>query len=209
MLLQFSSPIESSDSERRIIAGKIVPFGEVGNTSAGAVVFAKDSIQIETPSKIKMLFQHKNDKPIGRMQKFQVTEDGIYAQFKMSSSQQGSDALILASEGLVDGLSVGVEVISSKRKNNYIEVTAATLREVSLVESPAFTNANVTKVAASESEAEEPTQPNTESEAIVENTPEPTVTPVEVAPVEAARPTISASFYTEPRSPIQTQGSIS
>ena len=205
MLLQFSSPIESSDSERRIIAGKIVPFGEVGNTSAGAVVFAKDSIQIETASKIKMLFQHKNDKPIGRMQKFQVTEDGIYAQFKMSSSQQGSDALILASEGLVDGLSVGVEVISSKRKKDYIEVTAATLREVSLVESPAFTNANVTKVAASESEAEEPTQPNTESEAIVENTPEPTVTPVEVAPVEAARPTISASFYTEPRSPIKTK----
>jgi HK97 family phage major capsid protein len=28
---------------------------------------------------------------------------------------------------------------------------------------------------------------------------------VEVAPVEAARPTISASFYTEPRSPIKTQ----
>ena len=205
MLLQFSSPIESSDSERRIIAGKIVPFGEVGNTSAGAVVFAKDSISIETPSKIKMLFQHKNDKPIGRMQKFQITEDGIYAQFKMSSSQQGSDALILASEGLVDGLSVGVEVISSKRKKNHIEVTAAVLKEVSLVESPAFTNANVTKVAASESEAEETNQPITESEAIVENTPEPTVTPVEVAPVEAARPTISASFYTEPRSPIKTK----
>jgi HK97 family phage major capsid protein len=40
----------------------------------------------------------------------------------------------------------------------------------------------------------------------VDNTTEPTAVPVvEVAPVEAARPTISASFYTEPRSPIKTQ----
>jgi len=40
----------------------------------------------------------------------------------------------------------------------------------------------------------------------VDNTTEPTATPVvETTPVEAARPTISASFYTEPRSPIKTQ----
>jgi len=40
----------------------------------------------------------------------------------------------------------------------------------------------------------------------VDNTTEPTAIPVvEVAPIEAARPTISASFYTEPRSPIKTQ----
>jgi len=40
----------------------------------------------------------------------------------------------------------------------------------------------------------------------VDNTTEPTATPVvETVPVEAARPTISASFYTEPRSPIKTQ----
>ena len=40
----------------------------------------------------------------------------------------------------------------------------------------------------------------------MDNTTEPTATPVvETTPVEAARPTISASFYTEPRSPIKTQ----
>jgi len=206
MLLTFSSSVEASDSERKVIAGKIVPFGEVGNTSAGPVVFTKGSIKIGDPGKIKMLMQHKNDKPIGRMQKFQEAEDGIYAQFKISSSMQGSDALILASEGLIDGLSVGVEVTGSKQTKDYLMVTAATLKEVSLVETPAFANANVTKVAASENEADSTNQPTTESEAIVENTTEPTAAPVvEVAPVEAARPTISASFYTEPRSPIKSQ----
>ena len=71
MILTFSSAVEASDSERRIIAGKIVPFGEIGNTSAGPVVFQKGSIKIGDPGKIKMLMQHKADKPIGRMQKFQ------------------------------------------------------------------------------------------------------------------------------------------
>jgi HK97 family phage prohead protease len=206
MLLTFSSQIESADGERRVIAGKIVPFEVPGNTSAGKVVFAKGSIEVGDPGKIKMLMQHRNDKPIGRMQKFNEAEDGIYASFKISASMQGSDALMLASEQLIDGLSVGVDVIKSSQKKDYIYVTKAQLKEVSLVESPAFTEAQVTKVAASEGEADATNQPTTESEAIVENTTEPTATPVvETAPVEAARPTISASFYTEPRSPIRTQ----
>lgn len=206
MKLTFSSAIEAADTERRVIAGKIVPFEEVGNTSVGKVVFAKGSIQIGDPGKIKMLMQHRPEKPIGRMQSnYKETEDGIYASFKISSSMQGQDALILAQEQLVDGLSVGVDVNKSIQKKDYLYVTSATLREVSLVESPAF-EARVTKVAASESEAEDTNQPTTESEAIVENTTEPTAAPVvEVAPVEAARPTISASFYTEPRSPIKSQ----
>ena len=206
LILTFSSQIESSDSERRVIAGKIVPFETPGNTSVGKVVFAKGSIDVGDPGKIKMLMQHRNDKPIGRMQKFNEAEDGIYASFKISASMQGSDALMLASEQLIDGLSVGVDVIKSSQKKDYIYVTKAQLKEVSLVESPAFTEAQVTKVAASEGEADATIQPTTESEAQVDNTTEPTAVPVvEVAPVEAARPTISASFYTEPRSPIKTQ----
>ena len=204
MLLTFSSSVESADTERRVIAGKIVPYEVVGNTSAGPVVFAKDSIDIGDPGKIKMLMQHQADKPIGRMQKFQKAEDGIYASFKISASMQGSDALTLASEALVDGLSVGVEVNGSKQTKDYLYVTKATLKEVSLVETPAFAEANVTKVAASESETDS-TPTTTESEAILDTTPEPTVTPAEVAPVEAARPTISAAIYAEPRTPINSQ----
>ncbi len=149
MLLTFSSQIESADGERRVIAGKIVPYEEVGNTSVGKVVFAKDSIEIGDPGKIKMLMQHKNDKPIGRMQKFNKAEDGIYASFKISASMQGQDALILAGEQLIDGLSVGVDVNKSIQKKDYLYVTSATLREVSLVETPAFSAAMVQKVAAS------------------------------------------------------------
>ena len=205
MILTFSSQVEASDSERRVISGKIVPFEEVGSTSVGKVVFAKNSIEIGDPGKVKMLMQHRPEKPIGRMQKFQQAEDGIYASFKISASMQGQDALILASEALVDGLSVGVDVNKSIQKKDYLYVTSATLREVSLVESPAFSAAQVTKVAASESEAEDTNQPK-ESEAPVEDlatAPQEAKAEAATPTVEAARPVITAPLIqTSIRTPI-------
>jgi HK97 family phage prohead protease len=205
MILTFSSQVEASDTERRVISGKIVPYEEVGNTSVGKVVFAKNSIEIGDPGKVKMLMQHQADKPIGRMQKFNKAEDGIYASFKISASMQGQDALILAGEQLIDGLSVGVDVNKSVQKKDYLYVTSATLKEVSLVESPAFSAAQVTKVAASESETETPIETK-ESEAPVEDlatAPQEAKAEAATPTVEAARPVITAPLIqTTLRTPI-------
>jgi HK97 family phage prohead protease len=211
MKLTFSSHIEAADTERRVIAGKIVPFEEVGNTSVGKVVFAKGSIDVGDPGKIKMLMQHSPERPIGRMQKFNEEQDGIYASFKISASMAGQEAIILASEQLIDGLSVGVDVNKSIQKKDYLYVTSATLREVSLVESAAFgENAKVTKVAASENEAEDTNQPK-ESEAPVEDlatAPQEAKAEAATPTVEAARPTITAPLIqTSVRSPINSMGS--
>lgn len=149
MHLTFSSPIESADASRRIIAGVVVPFNKVGNTSVGAVVFESGSIQIKDAAKIKLLAQHEPTNPIGRAIQFSTTPDAIHGSFKISASQKGQDYLVLASEDLIGGLSVGVDVIASKPgKDGTLYVQQAVLREVSLVESPAFTDAVVTKVAA-------------------------------------------------------------
>jgi len=214
MILTFSGNIEAVDSgERRIIAGKIAPYGEIGFTSAGKVMFAPESITAAEPSKIKLLMTHDNSKPVGRMQVIESRKDGLYASFKVSASSRGSDAILLAQEQLMDGLSVGVEVIASEPKKDYLLVTAATLREVSLVESAAFASAAVQKIAASQSEAVEETQTNqTESEAAVTTAPE---TPTEdkteeAAPVvEAARAIIrpSALDSQRVRTPIINMGS--
>jgi HK97 family phage prohead protease len=194
-----AASIECSE-ERREISGKIVPMGtgEVGNTNLGAYVFEAGSIDIADVSKIKLLSQHDIKKPIGRMTAAEVREDGIYATFKLSRSQAGTDSLIMASEGLVSGLSIGAEIISSKpSRAGHTVVTAAKLKEVSLVTEPAFKSAQVLEIAAEESLPAEET-PQTESETVVEDT---TVeaTPVEAAAVEAARPTVTAMAYTAPR----------
>jgi len=129
MILTFNGNIEAVDSgERRIIAGKIAPYGEIGFTSAGKVMFAYDSIEVSEPNKIKLLMTHDNSKPVGRMQAIESRKDGLYASFKVSASSRGSDAILLAQEQLMDGLSVGVEVTASEPKKDYLLVTAATLR---------------------------------------------------------------------------------
>lgn len=196
-----ASSIECSE-ERREISGKIVPMGtgEVGNTNLGAYVFEAGSIDIADVSKIKLLSQHDMKKPVGRMIAAETREDGIYATFKLSRSTGGNDALIQAQEGLVSGLSVGAEIVSSKpSRNGYTVVTAAKLKEVSLVTEPAFKSAQVLEIAAEETIPAEET-PTTESETVaVENTPTVEATPVEAAAVEASAPVVKAMHYAAPR----------
>jgi HK97 family phage prohead protease len=200
-IINFSADLEASES-RRIISGKIVPFeNEIGNTSVGKVIFEKGSIQIDDPSKVKLLLEHDPKSPIGRMKKVEEDDSGIYAEFKVSNTTKGTDSLIEASESLRSGLSVGVEVLKGKNTNGIYRVSAAKLMEVSLVQAAAFESAAVTSVAASSAEAE-PTETKTENEEIVENTtPDTPVASevVETPAVEASRPTVTAAIYTKPR----------
>jgi HK97 family phage prohead protease len=236
MILTFSGNIEAVDSgDRRTISGKIAPYGEVGYTSAGKVVFAEGSISAPEPSRVKLLMSHDNSKPVGRMQSITSAKDGLYASFKVSASSRGSDAILLAQEQLMDGLSVGVEVTASKPEKDYLLVTAATLREVSLVESAAFASAAVQKIAAAAGDMPvdaamsqstkvtttntvintTTTETETESEAAVttapdQNAPEAVDATEQAAPtVEAARKIIlpSALNSQRVRTPIVNMGS--
>ena len=226
MKLIFSTPIQAADTERRIISGKIMEYGAVGHTSVGAVVFELGSIQIPSPGKIKLLAQHRPDDPIGRAQSFSKDGNFLFGSFKVSSSTKGTDYLTLAAEDLVSGLSVGVEVIASQPTDNHLLVTSARLVEVSLVESPAFENANVTSVVASQAEIEAANttststktttinttivevETETESEDVMTTAPDNTApeTAAEAPVVDASRPVVSASYIVgEVRSPIKTQ----
>ena len=220
--LTFSAPIEAADGQRRIVSGQIVPFGAIGNTSAGHVIFERGSIQIPSASKIKLLAQHNTNDPIGRAQSFAETAQGINGVFKLSAASKANDYLVMASEGLIDGLSVGVEVLASReRKDGVIVVSSAVLKEVSLVESPAFQEARVLEVVASEGEevTEEVTTedsapvevaeetPTTESEATVSEDTTAATTEAAAA-AEASRPIIKAAapYTSAPRHDIVSMG---
>jgi len=198
-VITFSAEL-TADSASRTVSGKIVPLNvEAGSTNMGKVIFASGSIDIADVKAIKLLSQHDAKKPLGRMVSFSESENSIDAVFSISRSQRGTEALILAEEGLQSGLSIGAEVLKSKIKDGVTYVSAARLVEVSLVTEPAFKSAQVTDIAAEESAVEETIQP-TESETAVENTtPAVEATPVEAPAVEAARPTVSAAYFTKPR----------
>ena len=223
MLLTFSQEIQAADTERRIVSGLVAPYGEIGHTSAGPVMFERGSITYAEATKIKLLMQHQQDKPVGRAISFSDSTEGVYGSFKLSSSTRGQDALVLAQENLVSGLSVGVDVTASKPMGDYLLVTAAVLKEVSLVESAAFSSASVTDIAAARAALEAATstkektttisttiveietETETESEEAVttapENTPEetPVDAPAEAEKVEAARKIIRPSVLDSQR----------
>ncbi len=230
MLLTFSQQIQAADTERRIVSGLVAPYGEIGFTSAGPVMFERGSITYGEATDIKLLMQHQADKPVGRAISFSDSTEGVYGSFRLSMSTRGQDALTLAQENLVSGLSVGVDVTASKPMGDYLLVTAAVLKEVSLVESAAFSSASVTDIAAARAALEAATstkektttisttivevETETESEEAVttapENTPEdtPVDAPAEAEKVEAARKIIRPSVLDSQRvrTPITSMG---
>lgn len=183
----------------RQITGLVVPFGKTGNTSAGPVVFEVGSIANPDPKPVKFLLQHDAQRPIGKAVEFQVTPGGITGTFKVSNTTAGSDALIEAADGLRDGLSVGAQIDNYSMVDGVMRVTAARIVEVSLVHAPAFSDALVTDVAASETEVDAETTPDdtTEKEETVSEQPIEEVEAAAAPVVQAAAP-----IFTAPRSPI-------
>ena len=197
--------VTAADTVKRTISGTIVTWNEQGNTSVGPTVFASDSIEMKP---VKLLLEHDRTRPIGKLMSHEVTANGIVATFKIANTMAGEDALVEATEGLRDGFSVGAQINEWTNNKGVMQITSATLDEVSLVTDPAINSARVSEVAASENEApKEDSAPATaeadtptEGEQVSDTTaPAPAVEEaVEAAKVE----TVSASrpaFYTAPR----------
>jgi HK97 family phage prohead protease/HK97 family phage major capsid protein len=188
-IVRFSTDITAADVERRTIVGTVVPYGTIGNTSIGPVTFAPGSIR--AGQDVKLVLEHDLKRPIGRSTGLVDGPERLVGSFRLSHTTAASDALVEASDGLRDGLSVGARILEhTVDASGTMIVTAADLVEVSLVHTPAFSDAVVTQVAAS---AEEGDTPDESEEDIVSNeTTEVVATEVVAAEpvVEAARPSM-------------------
>jgi HK97 family phage prohead protease len=195
--------VTAADTIKRTITGTIVTWNEQGNTSVGPTVFSADSIEMKP---VKLLLEHDRTRPIGKMVAHNVTSSGIEATFKIANTMAGEDALVEATEGLRDGFSVGAQINEWTNVKGIMQITSATLDEVSLVTDPAIDSARVSEVAASENEekkdsdlATADSEKPTEGDQVSDTTaPAPAVEEaVEAAKVEAAAP--KPAFYTAPR----------
>lgn len=197
MELTFSAAISAASPADKTLTGSVVPFGVPGSTSVGEVVFEFGSLTNIDPTKIKLLLEHDNRRPIGKAVNFSIDESGITGTFKVAETTAGTDALIEAAEGLRDGFSVGASADEWEMRDGVMYITAATLQEVSLVTNPAFgDSARVSEVSASEPDAEPITQ-STEENTVEETNP---VVVEEV--VEASAPVVaSAPIYASARVP--------
>jgi len=204
MKVNMPMAVTAADTIKRTITGTIVTWNEQGNTSVGPTVFAADSIEIKP---VKLLLEHDRTRPIGKMVSHNITANGIEATFKIANTMAGEDALVEATEGLRDGFSVGAQINEWTNNKGVMQITSATLDEVSLVTDPAIDSARVSEVAASENEAPKEdsdlatadSDKPTEGDQVSDTTaPAPAVEEaVEAAKVEAAAP--KPAFYTAPR----------
>jgi HK97 family phage prohead protease len=204
MKLNMPMAVTAADTIKRTITGTIVTWNEQGNTSVGPTIFAEDSIEMKD---VKLLLEHDRTRPIGKMVKHKKTKAGIEATFKIANTMAGEDALVEATEGLRDGFSVGAQINEWTNVKGVMQITSATLDEVSLVTDPAIESARVKEVAASENEevkedsdlATADSDKPTEGDQVSDTTaPAPAVEEaVEAAKVEATSP--RPAFYTRPR----------
>ena len=205
MKINMPMTVTAADTVKRTISGTIVTWNEQGNTSVGPTVFAADSIEMKP---VKLLLEHDRTRPIGKMMSHEVTANGIVATFKIANTMAGEDALIEATEGLRDGFSVGAQINEWTNNKGVMQITSATLDEVSLVTDPAIDSARVAEViAASENEApkedsapataeaDNPTEGEQVSDTTVPAPAEETVEAAKVETVAASRP----AFFTAPR----------
>jgi len=206
--IKFSTDIIAANSSKRELTGVIVPFGQVGHTNMGDVVFQQGSLKIGEG--IKLFTEHDMTRPIGKLSRYEEDDKGIVGTFKIARTNAGDDALAEAQEGLRTGFSVGAMIDDYVTKGEQVIVNEATLREVSHVTFPAFGEyAQITEVAASA----DTSQPTESEETIVSNEVTPEVVE-EVAAEVVATPAVEAqernarpAIFTAPRSPIVSKGS--
>ena len=206
--IKFSTDIIAANSSKRELTGVIVPFGQVGHTNMGDVVFQQGSLKIGEG--IKLFTEHDMTRPIGKLSRYEEDDKGIIGTFKIARTNAGDDALAEAQEGLRTGFSVGAMIDDYVTKGEQVIVNEATLKEVSHVTFPAFGEyAQITEVAASA----DTSQP-TESEETLSNEVTPEVVEEVAAEVSAVAPAVEAqernvrpAIFTAPRSPINSKGS--
>ena len=183
---------------RRTITGIAAPYNVVATVNDGTeVMFAPGSLPVDGKNP-KLYMYHDSTQAIGIVTAREDTPDGMLFTAKISTTALGDEALVLAADGVLDSVSVGVNPTEFEiDQNGVMIVTAANWLELSLVPQPAFAGATITDVAASIPTSDEEMSDNTKEEA---DTPEP-LEPQENPVSETPAPEVieASSVFAQPK----------
>jgi HK97 family phage prohead protease/HK97 family phage major capsid protein len=136
--------LRAKDDEQRIVEGIAVPYGVETNVGAYVERFAQNSISDDV-SEVKLKFGHEG-LPIGKVVEGRNEEDGFYIRAKISETSQGNDVYTLIRDGVLNKFSVGFIPVESERDGNVVVRNLVSLKEVSVVEQPAYSDAQILAV---------------------------------------------------------------
>lgn len=135
---------KDDEDEERMVEGRAVPYGVETNVGAYIERFAPNSISDDV-SEVKLKFGHEG-LPIGKVVEGRNEEDGFYIRAKISDTAQGNDVYTLIRDGVLNKFSVGFVPVESERDGNVVVRNLVSLREVSVVEQPAYSDAEILAV---------------------------------------------------------------
>lgn len=125
--------IIDADEKMGIVKGYGSVFGNVD--SDGDIINKgayKKTIQ-ENGSRVKYLYQHDMDKPIGKMQHLEEDEKGLVFEAQVPKTRLGLDVIELMKAGVITENSVGILPIQKSNNGQYRELNEVKLFEVSAV----------------------------------------------------------------------------
>jgi HK97 family phage prohead protease len=135
---------------RRTLTGIAAPYNVVARVSDGTEIMLAPGSLPEDGKNPKLYMYHDSTQPVGLVTARQDTPEGMLFEARISTTAAGDEALTLATDGVLDSVSVGISATEfSYNEDGVMVITAAEWQELSLVPQPAFAGATIEKVMAS------------------------------------------------------------
>jgi len=185
---------------RRTLAGLALPYNVEATVNDGTKVMFMPGSLNSGGKMPKLYLGHDSTQAVGLVTAMVDTPGGMMYEARISETTLGNEALVLAADGVLDAVSVGVNPTRfSYDEAGTMIITEASWQELSLVPFGAFAGASVDRVSASQGIPQEPTEidnietetPNEELETMSQPTETPQV-------IEAA--SVAPVIYAQPRS---------
>jgi HK97 family phage prohead protease len=194
----FSIDAAQDGSPKRTITGIALPYNVEATVSGGQTVsFLPGSLPTDGKAP-KLYMSHDSTQAIGLVTERTDDKEAMYFTAKVSTTALGDEALVLAADGVLDSVSVGVNPTKfSYNEDGVMIVEAADWMELSLVPQPAFAGATITDVAASIPTSEDEVSNNTETAPDEPEVTEPQENPVSETP--APEVIEASSIFAQPK----------
>lgn len=142
---------QRSEGDRHYIEGICVPYGRVTNrVGPTPEIFERGAFAdlVNSGATVKLTdYNHSRQRvPVGYSEKFEERGTGLWSRFRLNRTPEGESARANALEGVYQGLSVGFIAHREEMREGVRHVTAARLDHVSLVEDPAYLEAEILAV---------------------------------------------------------------
>ena len=166
----------AGEESPRTITGVAVPWDTPATVSSGErVAFKRGAFDVNAKAP-KLLEGHDMTQLRGVVTEIVEADEGLLFTAKFAKTRAADEAIELVKAGAYDSVSVGAVPVKYKfDKSGTMVVSKANLVEISLVAQPAFADAVITEIAASQPEEEDAveTQPNDipEEETMSQETP--------------------------------------